>query len=48
VMLRMGADDLATTTYFDGLVAEVIIYDSELSTAEVLAVECYLTLKWFT
>ncbi len=48
VMLRMGADDLATTTYFDGLVAEAIIYDSELSTAEILAIECYLTLKWFT
>jgi hypothetical protein len=46
--LRVGADDLATTTYFDGVIGEIIIYDYELSLDEILAVECYLTLKWFT
>lgn len=47
-MLRVGADDLTTQSFFDGQIGEIIIYNSVLTTEEIDSIECYLNLKWFT
>jgi hypothetical protein len=44
--LRVGADDLASTAYFDGLIGEIVIYSGVLTASEITSVECYLNLKW--
>ncbi len=43
---RIGARSSTAGSYFDGEVAEVVIYSRTLSKAERRAVESYLTQKW--
>jgi len=42
---RIGSQD-NTNFLFDGYICEILVYDSELSTADRQAVEAYLTYKW--
>jgi len=42
---RIGSQD-NTNFLFDGYICEILVYDSELSTADRQAVEAYLSYKW--
>lgn len=45
-LLRLGSSGAATGDYFDGDVAEIIIYKRALSVAERRHVECYMTSRY--
>lgn len=44
----IGADAPGTQSRFNGPIAEIILYAQELSDAEILQVEAYLTNKWIS
>lgn len=43
---RIGEDTTTGGEYFDGLIAEVLIYAADLSISEIQQVESYLVQKW--